>query len=82
MHRILDDDSDMSQDAPDKSQDAPGEQTSQNVQGAVDSRFDLSKEVIDLREKRKKVTITKLSKHSSKHLRMYEWKLQKKRLMA
>ncbi|XP_053401121.1 claspin-like isoform X2 [Mercenaria mercenaria] len=51
IHRILDDDSDLSQDVTKK-----GETVSDDLQSQeenVDPRFDLSKEVIDLREKRK-----------------------------
>jgi hypothetical protein len=64
MHRILDDDSDMSQDVTDLSRDVTGkEEKVANVETAssqeenlqVNPRFDLSKEVIDLREKRKQV---------------------------
>ncbi|XP_060554260.1 claspin-like isoform X1 [Ruditapes philippinarum] len=62
MHRILDDDSDMSQDVTDLSRDVTDKQVKvANVESAssqeenlqVNPRFDLSKEVIDLREKRK-----------------------------
>lgn len=56
MHRILDDDSDISQDVTDISRNvADTEEKVSSQEENVDPRFDLSKEVIDLKEKRKNV---------------------------